>query len=505
MRREADLCSLVTHDDGSVGCRDYRSHAMLHRLLTPSRVDLSEESGFFLDLLDQTRLWRERLVQEIQFASWTHVRLVSSYQIDFPPEMLTGYVDLRRTEKANVLLPLTTREKAPLLNFALSGPGGIPAALTSRASTAALQAQYLELLAQTSGAASVLRSQVKGNLYEAIGAFTPGLFRDTFLKNAGGCYEKALLTYLQSGLGIRIAPADLRRWRSNTATAAAVLADRLNEPASPLSCSEEVLLALPRIDPLPKSIGEIDAVISGYLVGVRAADKADDDDYLTTLAEYGRRYEMIVEVEVPLLEPSTIKIEEDLPLELSDRSWMSHTFAFGDARSVHLEARSLDPSVEIAGYELREVQGRDATGWIESIRHARETLIIYSSEPERPYYVKLRLRLKSARHLLITTTMLAVANIAALVGALLIDKDPSYVDRLAILVIPTSVAATFVLTKEQTALATRLQWRGSRAFLATTTILLWIAVVAGLIGYDDMGTTTEGQRPEDQGQLDPPG
>jgi hypothetical protein len=483
---------------------------MSRRLLAPSRVDLSEQSGFFLDLLDQTRLWRERLVQEIQFASWTHVRLVSSYQIDFPPDLLSRYVNLRRTDKANVLLPLTTREKAPLLNFALSGPGGIPAALTSRASTAALQAQYLELLAQTSSAASTLRSHIAGSLYEAIGAFTPGLFRDTFLKNAGGDHEEALQTYLQSGLGTPVASADLRRWQVDTAEAAAVLANRLNEPPSPFSCSEELLLALPKIDPLPQSIGEVDAIVRGYLTGVKGADKANDDDYLTALAEYGRRYEMIVEVEVPLLEPSTIKIEEDLPLELSDRSWrsqnwMSHTFAFGDARSVHLEARSLDPSVEIAGYELRDVEGGDATGWVESVRHARETLIVYSSEPERPYYVSLRLRLRSARHLQVTTTMLAVANLAALVGVLLIENGRSYVDRLAVLVIPTTVAATFVLIREQTALATRLQWRGSRAFLAATTLVLWIVVVVGLIRYDDTAPMVEKQRPKDQGQLEPLG
>jgi hypothetical protein len=470
---------------------------MLWRLLSPTRADLSEESAFLMELLDQTRLWRERLVQEIQLGSWTHLRLISSYQIEFPPELLSRYVNLKRATRANVLLPLTMRAKAPLLNFSLTGPAGAPAALTSRASTAALQAQYLGLLALTSRAADSLAC-IEPSVYEAVGAFTPGLYRDTFLKRMRGDHEQALAAYLSKGLGVTIGGGDVARWRYWTQRAGEILKDRLDEPADPLSCSEELLLAIPRMDPPPRSAADVEVVVKGFLDGVEAAELAGDAAFLGVLAEYGRRYEMIIETEVPLLEPSTIKIEEDLPLELSDRGVLTHTFPFGDARSTHLEIRSLDPSVEIVDYGVRQPTGEDASGWLESVRHSRDALIVYSSEPDRPYYAMLSLRLRTARHLIVTVGMLIIANVGAMVAALVMPTSESYVDRLAILVVPTTIAAAFVLYREQTALATRLQWLGSRGLLAATTVVLWMLVLVCLITYDD---PADQGRPTNAGQL----
>jgi hypothetical protein len=452
-----------------------------------------------MELLDQTNLWRERLVQEIQLGSWTHLRLISSYQVDFPPELLSRYVNPKRTRKANILLPLTTREKAPLLNFSLTGPAGTPAALTSRASTAALQAEYLCRLALTGRAAEQLAECITPNVYEAIGAFTPGLYRDTFLKDARDDHEEALAAYLVKGVGTQVRADDMARWRRRTEQAGEILNGRLDEPPDPFSCSEELLLAIPRMDPLPRSAADIDSVAAGFLDGVRAAELAGDAAFLNVLAEYGRRYEMIVETEVPLLEPATIRIEEDLPLELSDRGRLSHPFRFGDARSTHLEVRSLDPSVEIVDYGVTQSTGEDASGWLESVRHSRDALILYSSEPARPLYATLSLRLRTARHLIVTVAILIGANVGAMTAALLMpESSETYVDRLAILVIPTTIAAAFVLYREQTALATRLQWLGSRGVLAATTIVLWLLVLFCVATYDDPSGES---RPPDARQL----
>ena len=51
------------------------------------------------------------------------------------------------------------------------------------------------------------------------------------------------------------------------------------------------------------------------------------------------------------------------------------------------------------------------------------------------------------------------------------------------LIIPTTIAATFALVREQTALAARLQ-QLSRMFLTLTTGILWLAVVISLIVLD---------------------
>lgn len=446
------------------------------------RVDLSEDSGFFLELLDGTHVWRERLVSELRFRDRNHVRFSSSYQVDFPPALLDRARVPRKARSANVLLPLTTRQKRPLLNFALSGPGGSPATLTSRLSISGLQAQYLKLLAETSAASAELISTIDSQLYESISVFSPGFFQIWFLDHHDGDMTEALAHYLSGSLEWSVAAADVNRWREKTTEVGAILVEHLQEPPDLMSSSEEVLLALPHNISPPRSAGEIDSLVEGFHSGVIAAHEAGDDQYLTALAEYGRRYEVVAEVEVPLLEPSRIKIEEDLPLEVERRwlrQWVGQVFPLGDARSAHLEARVDDPNVEVVDYEVKDLKGQDAKEGLESIRRTREALTLYGSDPQRPYFVTVWLRLGVARPLMVGAWLLSVANLLAIVAVPLIGFDGP-ADRLAVLAIPTTVAATFALVREQTALATRLQWI-PRAFLALTTAILWVEVVAGLV------------------------
>jgi hypothetical protein len=220
--------------------------------------------------------------------------------------------------------------------------------------------------------------------------------------------------------------------------------------------------------------------VRGYRDGVLAADRSDDAFFLVALAEYGRRYDVIVEVEVPLLEASTIKVEEDLPLELSRTNWMSHQFPLGDARSAHLEARSADPVVEIGNFRVEEPNGADASGWIESTRYTNEALAIYSSEADRPYYIRACLKLRTPKHILVTTAVLAGINLAALVGVFAVGIVGSKADYLGVLAIPATVAAAFVLLRDQTSLATRIQ-RGGRVSLAAATLALWAVVFGAAI------------------------
>jgi hypothetical protein len=457
---------------------------------TKERVDLSEDSGFFLDLLDSTNPWRERLVSELRFGSRNHVRVVSSYQVDFPPALLERYRDLKLARRANVLLPLTTRPKRQLLNFSLSGPSNSPATLTSRASIAALQAQYLKLLAETSDASDALKASVDPQLYESICVFTPGFFQSTFLRNHDGDIEEPLAQYLSSGFGWDVSTSDVKRWREQTTQAGKILSRHLQEPPDEVSSSEEVLLALPLNSQCPGSVEEVDRLIDGFIRGLDAADQASDRQFLVALAEYGRRYELVVEVELPLLEPSRIKVEEDVPLELEHRlfrSWVGQSFPLGDARSSHLEVRVDDPNVEVTGYEIKDLLDRDASGWIESIRYTREALAIYGSDPGRPYFAMLWLRIGVTRPLVVAASLLLLVNIAAIVLVPFVGFSGPSADHLAVLAIPATVAATFALVRDQTALAARLQWI-PRLLLATTTVVLWLEVVLGLAVFSDDGS-----------------
>jgi hypothetical protein len=457
---------------------------MLWRRKSPERVDLSETSEFFL-ALKQNNAWRERLVTELRFGLRNHLRSVNSYQINFPPELLRDFgVDRSRT--ANLLLPLTTREKRPLLNLSVGGPGGAPATVTSRPSIAALQTEYLVLLAEQSPAQRRLCPLIDERLWEAICAFSLSFFETTFFSRRKDDLEGAIASYLSSGLHFDVASPHVRGWRERSESAREALKALAPEPSLRFSSSEEMLLAIPDMSPSPKSIGEIDRIVDRYVRGVEVATHAGDSRFLSTLAEYGQRYELIVEVEIPLLEPSRVRLEEDLPLELQrhwGRYWVEQTFALGDARSAHLEARLDDTSVEIpekkvadgGGVLIRDLAGRDASGWLEALRVTREAIAMYGSEPGRPRYMRIRFRLRIARHVMAAAVILTVLNLAAILMTCAMQGDNELASRLAVLAVPTTVAATFVLIREQTALATRLQTL-PRLALALSAIALWVAV-----------------------------
>jgi hypothetical protein len=448
------------------------------------RLDLSEDSAFLLTLIDRPLDWRERLVEEFSFERAAHVSVASSYQINFPPDLLEGFADSTLHRTANVLLPLTTRDKRPLLNLAITGPAGAPAQLLSRASTAALEAQYLSRLIRTSEAdAQLLRGGLPENLLEAICVFTPDYF-NSIADGADGV-DVAMYRYLVSGLGadMAVTPETVRRWRALTAEATGILRSHAAWLPVGRSSAEEPLLALPRLDPLPGDIDEIETIVSRFCDAVSALERAGDDVLLRALAEYGRRYELIVEVELPLLEPCTVKVTEDRVLRERTRGWTTQTFRLGDARSAHLEARAADPNVVLENFDVRGIDGEQiGLGPLESVRRTEETLALYSAETERPEYVEVSLQLRPRRHLRWTSTALTALNGLTVVVAIFMPHDHLLVERLALLTVPTTLAATVVLVREQTALATRLQ-TASRLWLGGSTVVLWCVVLAMLLTF----------------------
>jgi hypothetical protein len=454
-------------------------------------IDLSEDTSAYLALLADTHAWRERLVNELRFGSLNRVRSISSFQIDFPPELIEKLFGVERPAKGNLLLPLTTREKRPLLNLSVAGPRGCPATVVVRKLTAHLQAEHIASWARQSDAGRDLERLLERRLCKAIGAFSPSYFISNFACPRGEDPASGIAEYLTSGLGFKVAEDEVRRWRDATQATAETLVRCLQEPPERFSSSEEVLLAIPNMEPLPSSTNEIGEVVERFCRGVDLADRNRDEDLLMTIAEYGRRYELIVEVEVPLLEPSRVKVEEDLPLVVERRRaqyWVEHLFPVGDARSAHFEARVEDPNVEIVGNELRDLHDEDPSGWMEAVRMTREALAVYTSEPDRPYYAKVAIRFRVAGHSLAAAYALSLANVLALLFVLLLEPSGEEASRLAVLAIPTTVAATFVLVREQTALAVRLQVI-PRCVLAATALALWAVVSIVVLTAGGSGET----------------
>ena len=415
-------------------------------------VDLTATSDFTLALLDDTLAWRHRLTKELEFGAGDHLRVTSRYQVQFPSSLMGRFVPDDRVEIAKVLVPLTTRNKKMLLNFAVTGHDDEPAHRIARKSSAAIQGEYLRRLALTSAAGEGFRAAMRSRLLEAICVFMPDVVRNLAVPYPA--WTQRLAAYLRSGLGFDVPEAAVRRWWEPARAAGTVLAEALGEPPDAYSSSEMVLLALPRMDPLPRTLDEIDDLVTGYHAGVMAARACGDTSFLMALADYGRRYELIVETRLPVREPATLTLAEDRELRLSAGGWTEQQVAFGDARSTHVEARTTDHTVEIDGFEVHDVSGRPVpSAWFEGVYWTSEALQLYSSEPGRPYYVKVRLRFRSDRNIVLTGLALAVITLLSTVLAAVAQRDVTAV--LALVTVPTTLAATLALIREQTALAGR--------------------------------------------------
>lgn len=465
----------------------------------PERADLSETADLLVALLDDPLAWRTRVVEELTLESSTHVRVTTSYQIDFPPDLLKPLVDLSRYNAANLLVPLGTRDKDHLfLNLDVTGPAGASATRVRRPSVASLEAEYLRLVIDAMTGTDQVRETVRRGmpeaLLDAICVFTPEYF-ESLVEDAKRDYDRALAAYLQSGLGdgIGITLHDVRRWRDWTAEVKARLSPYARWLPPGVSSVDELLLAIPHVEPLPKTSFAVERLVVQFLEAIRAAtdSPAPDAAFLRTLAEYGRRYEVIVEVALPLLEASTIKVSEDRPLgrgfrkaraeQLRPGEWIRQRWRPGDARAAHLQLRSGDPNVEIQRFEVEALDGKPlGLGVIESARRTDDALALYTSSDAMPDFAHVWVRLAARRHLTAAFGAFAILNVTSAAAALLIPRDEAFVERLAILSVPVTLAGTLVLIREQSSLASELQAAGRR-WLAGSMILLWTAVIALLL------------------------
>lgn len=443
-------------------------------------ADLTNSSAFTLALLDDTWRWRQRVVEELELGSGDHVAVRSNFQLEFPPELVRPFTG-PRARWAKVLIPLVTRPKRPLLGFHVEGPRGTGHAhLIRRASIAAIAAEYLGRLVLSSPAGRRVAPGLPGKLLEAICVTTPTIFSE-YEANAPN-RELGLAAYLTDGLGFVVSASQAARWDETQRRVAETLAGALAEPRDPYSSSEHVLLALPRLEPRPTSVAQIDALVAAYGSAVLAADEADDYSLLVALAEYGRRYELIVELEAPLDEPFTVRVSEQRPLELRRGGWTTRRLGLRDASGWHLEARSTDHTIEIAAFRVHDLTG-NAVGIppLEGARHTKEFLALSSSDPERPATIAIGLRLRPTRDVRFTSFFVAALVWSAAIAALLLPADEgAFVDALNLLTVPTTFAVALVLLRDESSLAARLL-RPWRVGLGVAIAVLWIDLLVRLV------------------------
>jgi hypothetical protein len=443
-----------------------------------SVVDLSDHTDFTFALLDDTWAWRHRLVERFTLGSVWDARVESTYQIEMPSALMASFLPARepRAEAVRALLPVTTRSKQILLGFGIRAEGG-GAHRLSRLSIASIQAEYLTRLVRAHPLAQRLQPGLAPPLLEAIGLFMPAVYRQFDPEVSGS--PDAVAAYLTAGLGFPVSPDNTQHWLDRLRSPRQLLVDALEEPPDDTSSSENVLLAIPSMAAKPHSTHDVSELVERYSASVETA-AAGGQDILAVLGEYGRRWEVIVEMEVPLHAPTTVTIIEQRRLGPLRRGRTVQRFALGDARTGHAEFHVSDHAVVLAkNYGVKDLLGRTvAVPIIEDVRDTSESLALYSSDPTRPYYVDVELRLKPAFAIRAVTWALLLLVYSATVAALLVD-GPDKTDALGVLSVPTTFAVALLLVREQSSLAARLQ-RLWRFLLLMGTALLWTVVLVRL-------------------------
>jgi hypothetical protein len=116
------------------------------------------------------------------------------------------------------------------------------------------------------------------------------------------------------------------------------------------------------------------------------------------------------------------------------------------------------------------------------IRRSREHFGLYTSEPGRDALGLLRFRLKAPSSIrLVTATILLLTWAAVALIAVSLCRGTLSNNDLAVLAVPTTFAASLLLTRERNSLALRLQRLG-RLGTALATIALWTLAAYAYLG-----------------------
>jgi len=454
----------------------------------PCTADLTENAAFFRVLLSDTLAWRERLVERFVFGSGNHVRVTSSYQCEIPPDLAKEFLPSKagKIDRIKALVPVTSRPKEPLLGFSLRGPDGSPGHLLRRADIAALQSGYIMEAISTSSVDDALATGISEELAEAVCAFTPGLYDRILQDQQHPCerHRRATATaeYLRYGLDLDMSSEEVVPLLAQCDGAGSVLSGVLDEPPDYSSSSECVLLALPLMENPPETVEALSEAVEGYVSAVCAAERRQDLTVLQALADYGRRWELVAEVELPLGEPWTIKTAEDRPLRWS-RDSSNQILAIGDAQSAHFEIAVADPSIALreGHHQLTTLHGEVLSfGDIEDIRETSESMSIYTSQEGRGvYYSALKVSFGRPGYVRVAIWMILGLISLAILLAVMVNGS-SLEEKLAVITVPTTFAATLLLVREGTTLAARLD-RTLRGVLAVGTLALWVVAAVRLL------------------------
>ncbi|HYQ76401.1 hypothetical protein [Cellulomonas sp.] len=434
-------------------------------------VDLIDDREATAALLAHPLEWRTRAVEHIEIDGESSCRRRRSLQCAPLQELLPGAA--RRAKFAMLALNVAPVPRGPLFEFDVTGPFGA-AYLLPRQEIALRQALFIRDLAESAG--FPVSDQCVDFLVAMFGMpRTPD-------REAKEQSNFEIGEYLSDGLnGAGVSHYD--NWIGASREVAQVI-DRKLDRDSPRSPTRLPVLAIPEyVGATEATPPSVDAVIREYSHLIQSADAASVsgkpgavDELLASVADYGDYYDLIVATKVPLREPFVMSYSERRNLSLSFWSGAgSQDLVIADAVSNHVALEVADPSVEL-GRRVEAVQ--PGTGAVTygafTGRSTRQFWSMYAHGSDRDYRITLKFRVRPLSRLQGVPYVLSVMLV--LLAFAMWNERIRELNELALIAGPAALAASLLIAREQTSVASRVRLASSGVVAAALLFLLGTAV-----------------------------
>lgn len=450
-----------------------------------SCIDLLLNREVTAALLGAPLEWRVRVVEQIDVDSPTGTHRRRSLQTQPLRPVIAAAVGVSDAQAASVAthallaLPVAPVSKGPLLDFDVYGPAGESALLLPRAEIAARQVLLLAAQAEEAG---VPITAAAAMVAEQAFAFTDAPWRQ---------FRPDLHAYLLAGTEPDAEP-QVAEWERLADAAGSVLAPYADTPSadSAVECPALVVPAL-LAEGLVNGPAAATQALQEYADLCLAAVAAARDDgnperagsalvFLNTLVDYGTHYDLMAIMKVPLDEPFLVKTSDRRSLSLSiGRNEGRQSLVIADAQSNHVALRVIDPNARLAGTPRADHPAGGRAYGLFAATQSAQVHSFYASDPDRDYRILLVFQVASLKRL--QGVPYAIAAALVVLSLLVLVEDPG--DReLALLVTPAALAATILLSREPSALGSRLRLVSTYALGAATALLVFVGALLYLSG-----------------------
>ncbi|MDT3443114.1 MULTISPECIES: hypothetical protein [unclassified Pseudofrankia] len=416
----------------------------------------------------------------------------------------------RLPAEVSLLLPVSTLPKRALVAFNLTGPNGSDAHLVPYSTSVVIQGYVVALLANEIG---YLPPPEARRMVDAISRFRPGRLsgnrpgltprhRAPDGRTPRPLSLRALGEYLAREADLSVPEPTLRRWTGRVEAVQDALLTALDEPFDPLSSADTLLLAageLRRDPELPDepTVDDIDRYLTVFVdwVDDLVAAGSRAVPVLSTIAEYGRRWEALAQVTLDPYRPSLIKMAEERRAQLVRRPPARHASRWRAAAgglalanpvalvdldpgvgSYHVSIGTDDSSIEISHPVVLDLYNRPVERtYVEDVQDNREVYAYYTTDVRRPSRARLAVGLSVSPDVSRVTVAIGVLMAMAVgLAALPVELGP---DAVAVITVPSSFAATILLTRERSSLAAWVLGPVKATLLA---LLVALAILSGL-------------------------